>query len=322
MVRSIRGSRGGVLACALSLMAGCAQFQWSSNGPGAPGKKDPVLPAPSARTNMEPLPDLEGVEPFRQTDRDRIATVQPWVEQIATKYELDPDLINGVIWVESRFQTRAKSPAGARGLMQLMPATANAMARQMGRSVARVYDPEFNIEAGSLYLLKMLDRYDGDETLALAAYNAGGGNVSKWMREDGELPPRSIRYVEHVQHARLRFIALRDPNTQLEEDRTMIAAAPVERRPEVPSPPGAAQKPQLEPDPEPRVAPKPEPEPEPKPEVVNPLAPSPDVYRPEPTPEPPLADTPNPPTTDHSVRPDAKQPVKIAKPGGLPSVLD
>jgi len=158
---------------------------------------------------------------FDNAQKERIARVQPLVQQAASKHGLDPDLINGVIWVESRFQTRAKSPAGARGLMQLMPATAAALASEMDTR-RRMYDPGFNINAGTLYLAKLLARYDGNETLALAAYNAGAGNVNKWMKSGG-LPEQSVRYVQDVVDARARFRALRrgpEPRND-----TMIAAA-------------------------------------------------------------------------------------------------
>jgi hypothetical protein len=216
----------------LSIPAGCAQFQWG--GPGAPGSREEPLPlvASQGRGRHE-LPELPPAPPFSLSDRERIAQMQPWVEQIAVRHDLDPDLINGVIWVESRFQPRAQSPAGARGLMQLMPGTAAEMARELGRPVARVYDPELNIEMGTRYLLHMLDRFDGDETLALAAYNAGAGNVGKWMEEDGELPPRSLQYVENVQRARLRFVAMRDERTLpgSTDDRTLLAVAAVPAEP-------------------------------------------------------------------------------------------
>lgn len=326
--------------CALAglvlLTAGCAQvqFQWSSRGPGAPGTRDSgpseaALAAAAQDAGPHTLPAFEPAPPFPAADRDRIGSVQPIVEQVARRYEMDPDLINGVIWVESRFQSRAKSSAGARGLMQLMPATASAMADELGRVMARVYEPEFNVEAGSLYLLKLLDRYDGDETLALAAYHAGAGNVSKWMANDGELPPRSLQYVESVQRARLRFVAMRDDRAtpRSDEERTLLASAsssspersepreeprarPGDRsrdepRAEVPSPPAASEQPEP---------------------PVNPLAPSPDVYRPEPTPEPPLADTPYPPLKEPrpaAARTDGDpEPVELVEPGALPSVLD
>lgn len=313
------------------LSAGCAQFQWSADGPGAPGYRTPP-PSLVASRGQHALPELPPAPPFSRSDRERIAAMQPWVEQVAATRELDPDLVNGVIWVESRFEPRAQSPAGARGLMQLMPATAAEMAKQLGRPVARVYDPELNIEMGSLYLLLMLDRFDGDETLALAAYNAGAGNVSKWMAEDGELPPRSLQYVENVQRARLRFVAMRDerqvPGSA--DDRTLLAAAPAreETRGEVPPPPASRH----EPTPAPsrtndrRAVPEPA---EPRP---NPHAPAPDVYRPTPPPEPPLADTPYPPLSGSAAasggEPEpAREPPPQRRPargrtGALPSVLD
>lgn len=298
------------------LSAGCAQFQWSSEGPGAPGYRSPPPPLlTTAGRGDHPLPELPPAPPFAPTDRERIAELQPWVEQAAARRDMDPDLLNGVIWVESRFQPRAQSSGGARGLMQLMPATANAMARELGRPIARVYDPEFNIEAGSLYLLQLLDRYDGDETLALAAYNAGAGNVKKWMANDGQLPPRSLQYVENVQRARLRFVAMRDGHDVpgASTDRTMLATAstPAKSRPEVPPPPGPAPRSTPE-----RARDRAEPQ------VVNPLAPSPDVYRPEPTPEVPLADTPYPPLEDEpAATPDPpSEPSERGR--ALPSVLD
>ncbi len=308
------------LAGLLLLSAGCAQFQWSSGGPGAPGYRTPPPPLFTAAPRGDhPLPELPPAPPFSPSDRERIAELQPWVERIAAQRNMDPDLINGVIWVESRFQPRAQSSAGARGLMQLMPATANAMARELERPIARVYDPEFNIEAGSLYLLKLLDRYDGDETLALAAYNAGAGNVHKWMAHDGVLPPRSLQYVENVQRARMRFVAMRDeragPGTR--EDDTMLAAAPTraaappraEAPPEVPPPPRSSAR---------TTAPRGQ---QPVDPPARPRAPSPAVAPPEPAPASPRTDTPYPPVLDDPAPVRAKTPSEPPR-RALPSVLD
>lgn len=142
---------------------------------------------------------------FSPEQARRIQAMQPHVHTAATRYDLDPSLINAVIWVESRFVPDAKSPAGARGLMQLMPATAAGLAKQLGERRPRSYDPAFNVGAGSYYLRRLLDRFDGDLELALASYNAGAGNVRKWMDSGDGLPDHSRDYVAKVLEARARF---------------------------------------------------------------------------------------------------------------------
>jgi soluble lytic murein transglycosylase-like protein len=97
-------------------------------------------------------PSAATLTPFSESERERIGAVQGIVAHAAAERGIDQDLINAVIWVESRFDPAAKSPAGARGLMQLMPATAAYLAKQMGEHNPRAYDPEFNVRAGSLYL--------------------------------------------------------------------------------------------------------------------------------------------------------------------------
>jgi len=100
------------------------------------------------------------------------ARYAPLVAQLAARYDLSPALIEAVVWQESRWREHAVSPKGARGLAQLMPATA----RELGVDPD---DPVANLEGGARYLREQLDRFDGDLERALAAYNAGPGRVER-----------------------------------------------------------------------------------------------------------------------------------------------
>jgi soluble lytic murein transglycosylase-like protein len=112
------------------------------------------------------------------------------VERIARQNQLPPKLIHSVIRVESNYDPYAVSPKGALGLMQLIPSTA----RRFG--VSDVFDPADNIQGGARYLKYLLELYKGDNALALAAYNAGEGAVSRY----GGVPPfpETRNYVTQV----------------------------------------------------------------------------------------------------------------------------
>jgi soluble lytic murein transglycosylase-like protein len=118
------------------------------------------------------------------------AKIPEMVERIAAWHQVEPKLVDSVIRVESNYDPYAMSNKGAQGLMQLMPSTA----RQLG--VTRPFNPSQNIEGGVRYLKYLLDLYGGDQRLALAAYNAGPGAVSKYK----DIPPypETLNYVYQV----------------------------------------------------------------------------------------------------------------------------
>jgi Transglycosylase SLT domain len=122
----------------------------------------PSVPRQSARAVHDPL----DARPYADL-----------IETVALRHGIDPELVHAVVLAESNYQPRAKSPVGARGLMQVMPATA----RDLG--IRNLYDPQNNLEAGVQYLKVLLTRFD--LTRALAAYNAGPANVQKY----GGIPP-------------------------------------------------------------------------------------------------------------------------------------
>lgn len=177
-----------------------------------PGKN--VIQAESSQGLPEPLPSSQSTEtnpvtsrlknssqacrnsfapipPDNQTVSNESLIIERSVRQAARRYDLPPGLIKGVIRAESNFQVAAVSPAGAQGLMQLMPETA----KELG--VRNPFDIEENIDGGARYLRQMLDSFGGDVKVALAAYNAGPGAVAKY---GGRIPPyqETEQYVSRV----------------------------------------------------------------------------------------------------------------------------
>ncbi len=119
------------------------------------------------------------------------------IQANAAKYKVDPALIKAVIQSESGFKNGLTSPAGAQGLMQLMPGTAKSL------GVANVMDPAQNIEGGTKYLAALLHKFDGDEAKALSAYNWGPGNLIKHGLE--KAPKETRDYLTKVQAAKAQF---------------------------------------------------------------------------------------------------------------------
>jgi soluble lytic murein transglycosylase-like protein len=136
-----------------------------------------------------------------KTDADEPVQDEPpfyeHIIQAAQAYHVDPALIRAIIVTESSYNPQAVSKRGARGLMQLMPTTAKAL------GIKDSFDPALNIDGGVRYLRRLLDRFEGDVRLALAAYNAG----SRYVHQYGGVPPfqATRRYIKKVLHYQKQF---------------------------------------------------------------------------------------------------------------------
>jgi soluble lytic murein transglycosylase-like protein len=151
-----------VLADVLEIGANGAS--WVAGGPVAPLASTPELTIPAAITHEPTITHV--------ADTAGPAIWRPRVGELAAKYDISPALLEALVWQESRWNTGAVSPVGARGLAQLMPGTA----RQLG---VNPHNPSANLEGGARYLREQLDTFDGDIEKALAAYNAGPGRVHR-----------------------------------------------------------------------------------------------------------------------------------------------
>jgi soluble lytic murein transglycosylase-like protein len=138
------------------------------------------------------------------------------VEQTARRHDVDPKLVHAVIRQESDYDPFAVSSKGAMGLMQLMPDTADRF------GVQNIFDPAENVRGGVLYLRHLLDRYNGDPSLTLAAYNAGEGAVDRY----GDVPPyrETVDYVSKVR--RLYGLPVDSVSNTQQDDAQAAAARP------------------------------------------------------------------------------------------------
>ena len=212
-------------AFALVLIAACASPSATTAPPATPQpvplaaaetapplatRPEPPVVTPEPEPARDPEPDFEPLK-LSAEQLARARKVQPLVVEASEDFGVDANLINGIIWSESKFNPKARNRSGAKGLMQLMPITARGMGKKLGRRV-RAYDPEFSIQAGTKLLSIMLERFDGDVELALFAFGRGGGRVRGWQANgETEMPQGVQTFIAKVRRGQKTFEMLGFP---------------------------------------------------------------------------------------------------------------
>lgn len=177
----------------------------------------PALATPAAAAASSPVPPSKVAQPV---NLDQV------VKDASGKHSIDPDFINSVIHAESGFNTRAVSPKGAQGLMQLMPGTASNL------GVGNAFDPSANVDGGTRYLRSLLEKYNYDVPKALAAYNAGPHRVDQYHGVPPYLETRAyvariIREYNKKKLAEQKAAAARKPKSRTSVARTTEVVRPI-----------------------------------------------------------------------------------------------
>jgi soluble lytic murein transglycosylase-like protein len=162
-------------------------------------------PSASGPVRSYAVPKSDAIRTTTRATSDRVLMYDGLITEHARLNDVRPDLVRAVVQVESAYNPYARSPKGAAGLMQLMPATAQRF------GVKNAFNPEENVRAGVAYLRQLLNRYANNEELALAAYNAGPNAVDKYGEN---VPPyrETKNYVARIGGMTARPIERRDAN--------------------------------------------------------------------------------------------------------------
>ena len=188
---SVFASRLSPGSFAASDMAGplsTAFVKWLALSANPPADSTPATTMDWMAGTTSPVPQTAAA-PTKPVAKATPEPITGLIKQAASRYRLDPSLISSVIAQESSFDPQAVSPAGAQGLMQLMPDTAREL------NVTNAFDPAQNIDGGSRYLAGLIKRYHGDVKLALAAYNWGMGNLE---HQPDKMPAETRHYVASI----------------------------------------------------------------------------------------------------------------------------
>jgi soluble lytic murein transglycosylase-like protein len=170
------------------------------------GVVDPAGSIPSVTPTVTDLPVDEPQAVFMPSYLTRGERFHPLIVRVSREHNVDPALVKAIIMAESGYNPEAVSKVGARGLMQLMPRTADSL------GVQDIFDPEENVSGGVKYLRQLLNEFGGEVKLALAAYNAGSRRVKTYKG----VPPIGATHVyinkviEYYQHYRKRLTGPRE----------------------------------------------------------------------------------------------------------------
>lgn len=139
---------------------------------------------------------------------------QDIITKYAGQYQIEPSLVAGIVYTESHYNPEATSRVGAKGLMQLMPATARSISEQLGEEkMGDLFDPDTNIRYGTFYIAQKIKDYEGNVNAALAAYNGGPAVGSRYViSREASIPNETKNFIKIVNNAKDKYTQLYGQN--------------------------------------------------------------------------------------------------------------